>query len=268
MKTTKQHGSPVVGPALKVLAAREGRTLQRALAMQKKRQEGIHQARKACRRLRSLLLLLAEQPTQALDRDLQKLAPGLAPLRDAHIAVRTAKLLATARSHLLTPAVIHALEDRCEGIVAHALEDDPQWRRRRTEARGIIARLGKLSWDGTPAPDAKKTLKRTKRKMKKAHKEALAERTPTALHRWRRRTRKLRYQLEFLRKARRMAGIKKRYGKRIKQLTATTDQLGWRQDFQIFLDAVSQLPDTADVIALRRELKSKSARWSKSEPQV
>jgi len=268
MKTTKHHGPPLVGPALRALATREGRALQRALAMQKKRQEGIHEARKACRRLRSLLLLLPNQPTDALDRDLQKLAHGLAPLRDAHIAVRTAKLLATARTNLLTPAVIHALEDRCERIVGHALQDDPQWRRRRTAARGIIARLGNLSWQGTPAADAKKTLKRTRRKMKKAHREALEQRTPTALHRWRRRTRKLRYQLEFLRKARRMAGMKKRYGKRIKQLTATTDQLGWRQDFQIFLDAVGQLPDNADVIALRRELKSKSASWSESEPQT
>lgn len=268
MNKEKPSSSPALGPALKVLAVREGRTLLRGLGMRKKRQEGIHDARRACRRLRSLLLLLPDQPTRALDRDLQQLAHGLAPLRDAYIAVRTAKLLATARTDLLTPGVIHALEERCEGIVEDALANDPHWRRRRTEARGIIARLDDLSWQRAPFPVAKKTLKRTKRKMKKAHEDALAQPTAACLHRWRRRTRKLRYQLDGLRKAQGLAGMKKRYGKRIKHLSAVTDQLGWRQDFRIFMEAIGQLPDSSDVLALRRELKSKSARWSKSEPQV
>ncbi|RUL70153.1 CHAD domain-containing protein [Dyella choica] len=273
MNKTKRDGLPALGPSLELLAARECRSLLRALAVRKRRQEGIHQARKSCRRLRSLLPLLPPgQPTGAVNRRLRELAHGLAPLRDAHIAAHTAKLLATAHETWITPEVIHALEHRCEQILDDALKQDPQWRQRRADAQRIITSIHALAWADIRPALAMKTLKRSQRRVKKAHGKALASRVPDALHRWRRRARKLRYQLEFVRKARRMAGMKKRrtqsYGARARQLSALTDQLGWRQDFQIFLGAIEQLPDSTDVRALRRQLPNKSASWSQAEPHT
>ncbi|GGA43065.1 CHAD domain-containing protein [Dyella nitratireducens] len=267
---TKHDSLPSLGSALSTLATRECRRLLRALAMRKQRQEGIHEARKSCRRLRSILPLLPpEQPTDAVDHGLRELAHSLAPLRDAHMAVRTAKLLATAHETSITRPVLQALERRCEQMIDHALKQDPHWRQRRVEAQRIVAAIHALSWHDIRPSLAIQTLKHSKRRVKKARRKALALRTPAASHRWRRRARKLRYQLEFLRKARRMAGMKKhrtqQYGEQAKHLSAVTDQLGWRQDFQIFLDAVKQLPNSAKVLALRQELKSKSASWSEAE---
>jgi CHAD domain-containing protein len=261
-----------LGAALGALATRECRLLQRALAMRSKRQEGIHEARKSCRRLRSLVPLMPlDGPTGELDQTLRQLAHSLAPLRDAHIAARTARVLASAHPSRFTPEIMRAFDDRTNALLGHALSEDPNWRQRRADVQHMAEVVSALPWQDIHSGQTKEVVKRGRRKVKRAREKALAERTPPARHRWRRRARKLRYQLEFLRKARRMAGMKKhrtkRYGEQAKQLSAITDQLGWRQDFQIFLDAVEQLPDTADVQALRRELQSKSASWSKSEPR-
>lgn len=269
----KHDNLPTMGSSLGTLAARECRRLLRALGMRKQRQEGIHEARKSCRRLRSILPLLPpEQPIDAVDHGLRDLAHSLAPMRDAYIAARTAKLLATAHATSVTPQVLHALERHCEQTIDAALKQDPHWRHRRTEAKRIMAAIQALPWQDIRPSIAKKALKRSKQRVKKARKKADALHTPTASHRWRRRARKLRYQLDFVRKARRMAGMKKartqRYGEQAKHLSTLTDQLGWRQDFQIFLGAVETLPDSAKVLALRRELKSKAASWSKAEPQA
>ena len=267
MNKTKRDSRPDLGGALALLVARECRALLRALAMRKRRQEGIHAARKSCRRLRSLLPLLPPgQPSEAVDRGLRELAHGLAPLRDAHMAVQTAQVLAQAHAAWITPEVVRALAQNAEQILAGALSQDPHWRQRRAEARQLIAALQALAWPQIRPAPARKTLKRSRRRMRKARKQALALRSPVALHRWRRRARKLRYQLEFLRKARRMAGMKKRrtqkYGQRATQLSALTDQLGWRQDFQILLATVEQLPDSSAIRALRRKLPG----WSQAEP--
>lgn len=271
MNKSTQSSRPSLGFAFRAMVAGECRTLQRTLAMRKDRQKGIHEARKSCRRLRAMLPFLPpEQPTEAIDQALRAVVHGFSPQRDAHIAARTAQLLATQHGTWLTPEVIQDLENHAAQVLEETLRDDPNWQHRRVEARRIIDTLEVLPWQAIRASAAKKTLKKTARKMKKAHEEAEAQRTPEASHHWRRRTRKLRYQLELLRKARRMAGMKKRktkdYGDWAKHLSATTDQLGWRQDFQIFLRTVEQLPNSTDVRALRRALKSKSAGWSRVSP--
>ena len=258
---------------MRVLVAGECRSLQRALAMRKDRQKGIHEARKSCRRLRCLLPFLpSEQPTDVIDQALRTMVHSFSPQRDAHIAARTAQLLATQHETWVTPEVIQALENHAKQILQEALQDDPNWQHRRAEARQIIDSLEVMPWQAIRPSVAKKTLKKTTRKMEKTREQAEVERTPEASHRWRRRTRTLRYQLDLLRKARRMAGMKKSktkaYGEQAKHLSAATDQLGWRQDFQMFLQTVEQLPDSTDMRVLRRTLKSKSASWSKVSPQA
>ncbi|WP_233842713.1 CHAD domain-containing protein [Dyella sp. 2HG41-7] len=271
MNKAKHDSSPKLGPALGSLAAGECRSLQRALAMRKKRHEGIHATRKSCRRLRCLIRFLpAAEPVDALDRVLKELARSFSPLRDAHIAARTARLLATSHKIKLTPNVIKAFDAHSERLLDNALQDDPHWRHRRAEAHRVIAACNSLRWEDIRPSSAKKTLKRTTRKMKKTQKEATELRAAAADHRWRRRARKVRYELEHLRKARRIADMKKsrtkRYGERAKQLAAITDRLGWRQDFQVFVKTANLLPDSLDVLALRKALKTNSSNLSQSEP--
>lgn len=271
MNEAKHDSTPKLGPALGILAAGECRSLQRALAMRKKRHEGIHETRKSCRRLRCLLRFLpASEPTDALDRAIKQLARSFSPLRDAHIAARTARLIATPHETKLTPHIVKAFDSHSEHLLDSALHDDPHWRHRRAEAQRIASACSALHWEDVRPSSAKKTLKRTQRKMEKTQKDASIVRTTVAYHRWRRQARKVRYQLEFLRKARHMAEMKKRrtkqYGEQAKHLAAITDQLGWRQDFQVFLETTDLLPDSPDMLALRRALKTKSTKWSTSAP--
>jgi hypothetical protein len=273
MNKNAQTGQPSLGLAFRALAASECRALQRMLAMRGDRQKAIHEARKSCRRLRAMLPFLpSEQPTEAIDQALRAMMHGLAPQRDAHIAARTAQQLATRHATRITPKVIEALETHAVQVLDEALRDDPDWQHRRVQANRIIDTLEVLPWQDIRPAAVKKSLKKTARKMDKAQAQALAERTPEASHRWRRRTRKFRYQLELVRKARRMAGMKKRrtkhYGDWAKRLSNTTDQLGWRQDVQIFLQTIEQLPDSSNVHALRQELESSVESWPNADTQA
>ncbi|HUA79569.1 MAG TPA: CHAD domain-containing protein [Dyella sp.] len=271
MNKTKHDDAPTLGSALGILAARECRLLQRALAMRKKRQEGIHQTRKSCRRLRCLLRFLPTgEPTDALDHALKQLARSFSPLRDAYVAVRSARLLVTSHEIQTATDIIKTFESYSDHLLGDALHDDPHWRHRRAQAHHVVTACSALRWEDVRPSATKKTLKRATRKMKKAKKDAVALRTTAAHHRWRRRARMVRYQLELLRKARRMADMKKRriklYGEQANHLATITDQLGWRQDFQVFVKTVELLPDSADVSALRKSLKAKSTDWSTSKP--
>jgi len=272
MKKTKQTREQNMGMALGTLASKECRSLQQALARHNDRHGGIHAARRSCRRLRSLLVFIAasSDPQQAAKagKTLRQLTRSFSGLRDAHVAVRTARRLAAAHVSTLTPALIQQLEERSESLLVSALEQDPDWQERRDKAERISKAIDGLGWQAITPSVAKDVLKHSVRRMKKARRAALEQREDEAFHRWRRRTRQLRYQLEFLRKARRIAGMKKsdtrQYGGRIKQLSLITDRLGWRQDFQVFLQTLDQLHASAEVTALRLALAKTSARTAKA----
>ncbi|WP_158543203.1 CHAD domain-containing protein [Dyella psychrodurans] len=249
--------------------------MERALALRKGRHDGIHEARKSSRRLRSLLAFLPaaiDRRTTTLDKSLKQLAGGFSSLRDAHVAARTARLLATTHHAALTSSLLDALEDQSKATLKQALEKDPGWRRRRAKAHRIATAMARLPWQQVDAIEVRKALKQSIRRTKKAKKKALEERSVPAYHRWRRRARQLRYQLEFVRKVRRVMDIKKRraerYDDRLKDLTLTIDRLGWRQDFGVFLRAVEQLPASPDVVALREGLRRKSSALSKVSPPM
>lgn len=271
MNKTKHSHKPAIGTALATLAARECRSLQQALTARKGHHEGIHAARRACRRLRSLLTFLADDPQAvALDKALRPLMRGFSDLRDAHIATRTAQRLASSYEAAITPALIDLLERRSQASLNAALEKDPEWQRRSRKARRITSAFAALNWQAVSLTSAKKALKHSVKRMKKAHRTAQERRTDTAFHRWRRRARQTRYLLQFLRKIHHAAGMKKedtrQYELHIKRLGLVIDKLGWKQDFQVFLTTLDNLPATTDVIALREALAKKSAVLSKVSP--
>jgi CHAD domain-containing protein len=267
MNNAKQDSGLTIGLALAALAARECKSLQRALAAKKERHNGIHRARKSCRRLRSLLTFLAPQPAKqvaTLDRSLRQLLREFSVLRDAHIAKRTARLLASEHEAKLTPALLGALQNHSTQLLRDALKADPDWRRKRNKVERLTTRLQALPWHDISTSQVKDVIGHSARRVKKARERAVQQRTPDAFHRWRRRARKLRYELELASKARRSAGMKnarsKRYAERAKKLLLVTDRLGWRQDFQVFLQTLDMLADTCvDAAALSHALKRKSS---------
>ncbi|GLQ98899.1 CHAD domain-containing protein [Dyella mobilis] len=274
MKKTKRGGGLNIGSALAALAAKEGHALVQALGMHQGHHGGIHETRRASRRLRSLLAFVAsargQREAEALDRSLKKLTRSFSTLRDAHVAVRTARVLAGSDGTGLTPALLELLEQRCANLLDAALEQDPGWQRRSDKAQHIVSTINSLDWQAISLASAKQSLRHNIARMKKARRAAQELRTDDAFHRLRRRGREVRYQLEFLRKARHAAGLKKsyarHYAKRIKRLGLSIDRLGWRQDFQVFRQALDQLPAHADVQTLREALAKKAVPSSRQPP--
>jgi CHAD domain-containing protein len=267
MTDARNASDLTIGLALHAAAAKECRSLQRSLALKKQRHENIHRARKSCRRLRSLLAFVAPQPTKqvaALDNALRQLLRGFSGLRDAHIAKRTAKSLASAHEAKLTPALLDALQNYSTKLLREALKADPDWRRKRSKVERLTTKLQSLPWQDITPSRIKDVIGYSAKRVRKARKKAMDERTADAFHRWRRRARKLRYELELASKARRAAGMKnersRRYAERAKKLLLVTDRLGWRQDFQVFLQTLDALADTSvDAAALSHALKRKSS---------
>jgi hypothetical protein len=274
MNKAKRSGKLKIGAALAALATAECHSLQQVLAAGKGPHESIHAARRSCRHLRSLLSFLApaadQQQAKAMDQALRQLVHDFSALRDAHMATRTAQQLASNHAATITPALMELLETRSKVLLEAALEQDPEWRERRGKVELMTAALAALNWQAISPASAKGVLRHSIKRMKKARRIALKERSNDAFHRWRRRTRQVRYQLDMLRKARRMTDMKKSYtqhfGRRTKQLGLITDRLGWRQDFQVFLDTLDQLPPSSDVLALREALTKKSMALAKASP--
>jgi CHAD domain-containing protein len=266
MNQARRSDGHHIGSALASLAAKECRSLHESLAQEKDDHRGIHDARRACRRLRCLLPLLADLPVAeqaaAIDKKLRRLVHGLSDLRDAHVAFRTAQRLASTHASL-TPSLIGLLEDHSATLLAAAQEQDSGWKHRRHQAARISEAIHALPWQTITPSATKAALKQSKKRMKKTCRKAREQRTSEASHRWRRRARQLRYQLQLLRKARLMTGMDKscmqQYEARIKRLGLLTDRLGWRQDVQVFLHALDQLPASAEVTALRAELSGKTS---------
>jgi CHAD domain-containing protein len=276
MKKKKRSAGHHIGMALGTLASKESHSLQQALARHEDHHGGIHDARRSCRRLRSLLGFIAtpanlQQATKA-DKALRQLTHSFSELRDAHVAVRTARRLASSHASTIAPALIQQLEERSEALLKNALEQDPAWQRRRDKAKRIATLMDELDWRAIAPSIAKDTIKQSVKRMKKARRTATEQRTDEAFHRWRRRTRQLRYQLEFLRKARHIAGIKKstpqQYSSRIRQLGLIIDRLGWRQDFQVFLQTLDQCPASPDIAAARSALAKRVMKPAKDNSDL
>jgi CHAD domain-containing protein len=275
MNDAKPSKASTPGSVLRALAAKECLALEHALVQRKRRQDGIHEVRKSSRRLRSLLGFLkplSDQRVLTLDKNLKQLARGFSPLRDAHVAARTARLLVTSHEVTLTSTLLAQFDEHSKALLENALEKDPDWHRRHVKARRIAKAFDGLPWQELTPDAIKKALKRNIRRTKKARELALEDRSVASYHRWRRRARQLRYQLEFLRKARRTLHMKKKrlqqYDSRIKRLSLLVDRLGWRQDFQVFLKMLEQLPNSTEAVALREKLRETSSVLSKASPTL
>jgi CHAD domain-containing protein len=236
----------------------------RALGQTGDRHRGVHQARKAIRRLRSLLALvqtdLGATPT-SLDRTLRQLGLRLSPLRDAHVVIAAAaKLAKSAGVHAADWSELsRQLIAQRDALLTTALADDPRFARRRAEVRAIAKTIAQLPWAQVSTEHIEAAMARSQRRADraehKAHQRASAER----IHRWRRRLRRLRMQWEVL------ASLRTAHGelpqqppahplrKIIKTLNRRADQLGWQQDLVVLRDAIDKLPQPLEP-AMRKRL--------------
>ncbi|WP_426284726.1 CHAD domain-containing protein [Luteibacter sp. E-22] len=262
-----QTAPPTIAEALASFAVRECRAAMRALADTKRRHRGVHEARKAIRRLKSLLTLAAEPFAESLpsiETSLGRLATGLSPLRDAYVAVNTARTVAGPAPSPEWQHAIDALEHRSEGRLAAALSKDPGFLKRRRELRDLAGVIEALPWQQVDRDTVEQALARSERRVAKAHKRASRHPSPVNLHRWRRRARRLRMQLDSWRKALKTTGKSSHYHAHQNKAAAhaiskLSDALGAKQDLRALRTALRSLRKPQAVAPLleqiRQELK-------------
>ena len=229
----------------------------------------IHEARKAIRRLRALLQLVDQRLDVGIaDRILQRTGDSLSALRDAHATIGTAERFAR-RDHERWQPVVVALAQRRDALLATALVQDPGFERRRSWVRRALARIEAAPWHRLKAADLRRGLERGRRRVDKARKRARrdADADADALHRWRRRVRKLRMQVEAVAtiKPELLASLGgERHADQAERLHALSDRLGRRQDLDVLRTLLEGMHGLDDRDALLDQVREAEDRLGRS----
>ncbi len=255
-----------LGAGLYAIAVHDLAALAAALADDASPHRGVHEARKAIRRLRAILQLghaRLGRRAAAADAALAQLADGLSDLRDAQVLVDLAgRYLRDATDEHQrrgrTALRRQLLSDRRMAL-ARARLHDPGFAARRTEVARIGRIVDRLPWPRLDANDLERALAHSQRRAERAGERARrADPGSERRHRWRRRLRRLRMQwvaLKTLRKrlpdgddrrevATLLAGLRRRTGP-FSALAMTVDTLGAEQDRQLLQAVQSRLPPAA-----------------------
>lgn len=269
-----------LGNTFAALAQTKCEAILGALNHASDRHRSVHQARKAIRGLRSMLALVKGAfgaDIAPIDHALKKLATSLSPLRDAHVVVLTAEKLATGDETSLWCGVMHTLEVRRDNLLLQALTKDPSFSRRRDKVLAISNAIDKLPWGQHKLKAIiRQGLERSERRIAKAKEDARHAKSPASVHRWRRRVRRLRLQLEALQQLNDQTGLTAQplahRHKAIKTLSHLTDQLGWNQDLRVLRLLLNKLTDAsvAPMIAalrgrLRHEIRLAGQKYQSSD---
>ena len=255
---------PTLGSAVYALACKECRSAQRALASRKKPHQSVHSARKAIRRLRAVLLLANDRFDEIgiADKELRRIGSGLSRLRDAYVITSAARVLAEKDDHGRWQPAIDGLERRCEELLSQAMASDPDFARRRARLQRVVERLQSLPWPDLGNKDISAAIERSAKRVRKAHKRACNDESPENIHRWRRRTRRLRMQLEAVKHLRVLTAHSEKNGldefasgKEVKGFKKLADRLGWYQDLQVLSRILRRLPLGSDLPILQAQLK-------------
>lgn len=231
----------LAGALLAAMAEGLGRRVGRALADARHRHNGIHRARKGLRVQRALLALLRPALDPAgrarldrIDARLKRLCKGLSHLRDAHVAVLAAEALDDAPSPRLRQRLVKELTRQRDRITRHALRLDPAFAARRGAVAAVRAELAALPWQRLDTRAMKQAISRSQRRVERAARKANRSPTTPNRHRWRRRLRRLRLQVESIEQAQDLGAVITLDGlpgsHRLKQ---QADRLGRLQDVQL-----------------------------------
>lgn len=234
-----------VGPALGRKVAAECAAIQQALAGRKQVHGRVHEARKAIRRVRALLALVERKlDVEAADRVLQRVGDGLSALRDAYAATDVSTNVGKIDGRRRWSPVTALLRERADHIAERVLIGDPGFLARRRRIEQVAIKLQKLPWESVTAADIRKGLQRQCKRTDKAGARAKKDPSPDHLHRWRRRTRRLRMQFDGL-SALKMKGLSLP-SHASRKLHRLTDSLGWHQDLQVLKGLVRRMPGLAE----------------------
>ncbi len=222
------------------------RSILRALISHHRVHASIHDARTGIRRLRALLALLGDPfgEVDDIDRILQRVGKSLSALRDAHVAIATAERLSKqCRTQAWLP-VIERLVLRRDGILRRALARDAWFQLRRARIERVASRLEAMDWRGLRAVDLRSALKRSRRRVGKAGRRVKRDPSAPNLHRWRRRVRKLRMQVDAI--AQIAPAVAKKQSKHAaradaRSLRKLADRLGRLQDEAVLRDILRRM---------------------------
>ena len=229
------HGNRLGG-----LVQRECQAAAAALAVDGDLHAGVHEARKAIRRARSLLALAAPAlDVEGTDNALRRIGDSLGALRDAHVVAATAARVGDQSDD---PAWVHAaqaLDRRADRLLRRELATDAGFARRRRAIGRAARQLESLPWDELAGTDIRDGVHRHRRGADAG--ASPAGRNPQREHlpRWRGRVRRLRMQLDALDALRiRSAGHDPVASKRLHHLS---DELGRRQDLAMLAEVLLRL---------------------------
>lgn len=267
-------GGDGLGVALRTLAMRELDALRAALGDARSPHRGVHEARKAIRRLRSILLL-GRKPFRAdgtaIDAGLKALATSLSALRDAHVAAETATRVRrriedeAARTRWAT--LRRQLARRRDALLRAERDADPAFATRGAQIATLADAIAALPWQALDAETVHKALERSVRRVQRAQAAAAQRSTLEQRHRWRRRLRRLRMQWSALRplrkhasapvaaSARALTGWLRDHAGDLAELSQAADALGREQDLYLLQQALRRLPQTSATRAALAELR-------------
>lgn len=241
-------GTDALGTKLQALAKRECRVIRRKLTAQHDLHEAVHEARKAVRRLRAILALVDEviEDSAVADQALERFGDSLSTLRDANVAIHTADALAKHNPSVDWSPIVLRLRVRCRHVVAQALDRDPGFSRRLALLTRVEGRMAEWPWELLRSKHLRSALKRGQKRVNKAARSAKRNAAPDNMHRWRRRSRKLRMQLEVMTQlkphlAEKALDVESK--KRVRELRKLSDGLGWQQDVVVLRNLVRRMRD-------------------------
>lgn len=251
--------SKLLGLELAEVAFKQAHEVRQALEKKRDRHLAVHAARKAIRRLRGTLALGRDvfgAEFAAIDRSLDRLADGLSALRDAQVVVETASKLANDHQPYWKK-ISDQLGHRRDLLLDAALSRDPDFSKRRAGISRLALAITDLPWTNVTTKVVRDSVLHSLRRLEKAKAAAQADGSSVRLHRWRKRVRRLRLQLETLNGVEASADWKgleavKRKVESTHSLRRLADKLGWRQDLQVLRSSIRHAGNPA----LAKQLRS------------
>lgn len=192
-----------LGAAVKAYLIAQLRDIDEQLSASRKHpHRAVHEVRKAVRRFRSVLALCGDAAPEAferIDRRVRRIGKALSALRDAHVLVGT---VAAVRRRDARAAIWNELDAlvvaQRAALLKRALADDPEFRAVRRRVARLSAELTRIEIDGVTGATIARALDDSAARVTRAERKARHSTRTMIQHRWRRRVRRLRLQLEGL----------------------------------------------------------------------